>query len=83
MLLYSVEPESSRSLCCKVHVYKRIGVVFKWFFPGVFRENNLVKRDKGRVLKCRQRSCLFKGTREVTWISGRGRVYTRVTEVEV
>ena len=32
MLLYLVEPESSRTLCYKV--YKRIGVVFRWFFPG-------------------------------------------------
>ena len=31
MLLYLVEPESSRTFCCKV--YKRIGEVFKWFFP--------------------------------------------------
>ena len=37
MLLYLVEPESSGILCCKV--YKRIGVVFRWyFFPGVFKE---------------------------------------------
>ena len=34
MLLYLVE--SSRTLCWKV--YKRIGVVFKWFFPEVFLE---------------------------------------------
>ena len=36
MLLYLVEPESSRTVYCKV--YKRIGVVFK------FRENNLVSQ---------------------------------------
>ena len=38
MLLCLVEPESSRILCCKV--YKRIGVVFRFFFPGVFREQS-------------------------------------------
>ena len=37
MFLYLVRPESSRILCCKV--YKRIGVVFRWFFPGVFCES--------------------------------------------
>ena len=37
MLLYLVQPESSRIFCSKV--YKRIGVVFRWFyFPGVLRE---------------------------------------------
>ena len=36
MLLYLVQPESSRIFCCKI--YKRIGVVFRWFyFPGVLR----------------------------------------------
>ena len=30
MLLYLVEPESSRTLCCKV--YKPVAVVFKCFF---------------------------------------------------
>ena len=37
MFLYLVRPESSRIFCCKV--YKRIGVVFRWFFPGVFCES--------------------------------------------
>ena len=42
MLLHLVEPESSRTLCCKVYIIKRIGVVFKWFYPtSAFRENNL------------------------------------------
>ena len=37
MFLYLVRPESSRTFRCKV--YKRIGVVFRWFFPGVFCES--------------------------------------------
>ena len=37
MFLYLVRPESSRTFCCKV--YKRIGVAFRWFFPGVFCES--------------------------------------------
>ena len=37
MFLYLEVPESSRTFCCKV--YKRIGVVFRWFFPGVFYES--------------------------------------------
>ena len=37
MLLYLVQPESSRIFRCKV--YKRIGLVFRWFyFSGVLRE---------------------------------------------
>ena len=37
MFLYLVRPESSRIFRYKV--YKRIGVVFRWFFPGVFCES--------------------------------------------
>ena len=47
MLLYLVEPESSRILCCKV--YKRIGVVFRWFSSQECCENNLVSQC---LLKC-------------------------------
>ena len=43
MLLYLVEPESSRILCCKE--YKRIGVVFRrFFFTQECLENNLVSQ---------------------------------------
>ena len=35
MFLYLVRPESSRIFRRKV--YKWIGVVFRWFFPGVLR----------------------------------------------
>ena len=34
------------------------------------------------MLSVDKRSCLLECNREVTWISGRGHVYTRVTEVE-
>ena len=37
MFLYLVVLESSRIFRCRV--YKRIGVVFRWFFPGVFCES--------------------------------------------
>ena len=37
MVLCLVRPESSRIFCCKV--YKRIDVVFRLFFPGVFCES--------------------------------------------
>ena len=43
MLLYLVEPESSRTLCCKVYI-KQIGVVFRWFFSQECLENNLVSQ---------------------------------------
>ena len=93
MLLYLVELESSRILCCKV--YKRIGVVFRWFyFPGVFREESRdslvfteVRRSSrvklGGFVKYRRRSCLLKCNREITRIfRQRPCVYTRVTEVK-
>ena len=65
------------NVCCKV--YKRNGVVFRWFFPGVFRElsrESVVftevwrrSREKlGGFVKCRQRSCLLNCNREVTCI---------------
>ena len=64
MLLYLVRPESSRTFCCKV--YKRIGVVFTWFFPGVFCESVVFAevRRRSRVLS----------------VDG-GRDYSSVTEV--
>ena len=64
MLLYLVRPESSRTFCCKV--YKRIGVVFRWFFPGVFCESVVFTevRRGSRVLSV-----------------GGGRDYSSVTEV--
>ena len=37
MFLYLARPESSRIFCCKV--YKRVSVVFRLFFPGVFCES--------------------------------------------
>ena len=50
MFLYLVRPESSRILCCKV--CKWIGVVFRWFFPGVFCESVVFTevRRRSRVL---------------------------------
>ena len=84
MLLYLVVPESSRTFCCKV--YKRIGVVFRWFFSGVFRDlsresvvftevrrRSLVKL--GGFVKCRQRSCLLNCNRKVTCIRQRPGLY--------
>ena len=64
MFLYLEVPESSRTFCCKV--YKRIGVVFRWFFPGVFCESVVFTevRRRSRVLSV-----------------GRGRDYSSVTEV--
>ena len=50
MFLYLVRPESSRTFCCKV--YKRIGIVFRLFFPGVFCESVVFTevRRRSRVL---------------------------------
>ena len=50
MFLYLGVPESSRILCCKV--YKRIAVVLRWFFPGVFCESVVFTevRRRSRVL---------------------------------
>ena len=65
MFLYLVRPESSRTFCCKV--YKRIGVVFRWwFFPGVFCESVVFTevRRRSRVLSV-----------------GGGHDYSSVTEV--
>ena len=53
MFLYLVQPESSRTFCCKV--YKRIGVVFRWFFPGVFCESVV-------FTEVRRRSCVLAET---------------------
>ena len=64
MLLYLIRPESSRTFCCKA--YKRIGVVFKWFFPGVFCESVVFTE-----VRRRSRALSFGG----------GRDYSRVTEV--
>ena len=47
MFLYLVRPESSRIFCCKV--YKRIGVVFRWFFPGVFCESVVFTEVRRKV----------------------------------
>ena len=67
MILYLVEPESSRTLCCKV--YKRIDVVLRWFFPGVLRE--LSRESVVFTEVCDGGRILFKCNREVTWISGK------------
>ena len=50
MFLYLVVPESSRIFCCKV--YKRVSVVFRLFFPGVFCESVVFTevRRSSRVL---------------------------------
>ena len=79
MFLYLVRPESSRMFCCKV--YKWIGVVFRWFFPGVLRElsrksvvftevRRRSRENLGGFVKYRRRSCLLKCilNREVTCI---------------
>ena len=64
MFLYLVRPESSRIFWCKV--YKRISVVFIWFFPGVFCESVVFTevRRRSRVLSV-----------------GGGHDYSSVTEV--
>ena len=84
MFLYLVGPESSR--ISRRKVYKRIGVVFRWFSQEcleriscrsvVFTEVSRRSREKlGGFVKYRQRSCLLNCNREVTCVWQRPCLY--------
>ena len=92
MFPYLVRPESSRISCCKV--YKWIGAVFRWFFPGVFCESVVfteVRRRSRSVGGGRVYSGVTEVTSEVSTevvivterlrVSGRGRKWRRSSVV--